>query len=330
MTKSEQLRRGVGGLAVATLVALTVPAGALAATPTRSPDFALRLSATAPGSPTGASLHIVYRDPHDPDAKPPPLRRLRIDAPEGMRFNGSSLPRCAADDQELMARGRDACPPASRIGGGTLTVITGFGPPADPFATQVAIYNTGDGFVELAQQPGTNQTLGIDRIHVSGSTLTTQPPHTPGGPPDGETAVRQIDFSFPASTGWARTPPACPATGAWTSVGTFTLGDAGTPYSYASASPCRAAVPPVRPRMLVGVLPRLLPTGRTRVLRVLVRSVRHCRGGVRVRAGGRSARTDNRGRADLRVRFTRTGRRRVTATKHGCRAAAASVSVVPR
>jgi hypothetical protein len=116
-------------------------------------------------------------------------------------------------------------------------VISGFGAPFDPVVTDATIYNDGAGFSEIAQYHGTPVTLGVDRLAAKGSTLTGNPPSEPGGPPDGQSAVREIDFRFPQTTRWVVTPPSCPASGAWTSTATFTFAD-GTTQHAASSTPC--------------------------------------------------------------------------------------------
>lgn len=88
--------------------------------------------------------------------------------------------------------------------------------------------------------------------------------------------------------------------------------------------------PAARPRMRVTVVARGLRRGHVSRVRVVVRSASAaCRGGVRVRFGRTSIRTDPRGRAVLRVRPRASGRRVVLATKSGCAPATAAVRVRP-
>jgi hypothetical protein len=207
----------------------------------QSSDFELGLATRAPASTTTLTLYIVYRDPANPQGKPSPIRHLRIDLPPAASINVGSVPRCTASDQQIMAEGPGACPPASRVGSGTLTAISGFGPPIDPFLTDVSIFNSGQGWIEVVQDHQSQATLATDRIQINGSTLTGNPPSIPGGPPDGQTAVRTIDFTFPASSGYVTTPSSCPQKGAWTSTAAFTFAD-GTTQNVQSVAPCRAQV----------------------------------------------------------------------------------------
>lgn len=224
------------------LLAAALPAAASAGSKPRA-DFALDFSARKPGVPTGIHLQILYKGSSS-DAKPSPIRKIVIATPKGTRFDTSALARCGATDQELMAEGDAACPPASRLGGGQLTAITGFGPPVDPFVGDASIYN-GDGeFMEFVKERSSGRPLGTDRLQIKGSTWIGHPPTTPGGPPDGETAIRRIDFTFAPKAAWALTPPTCGKNGRWRSTGTFTYAD-GVTVSVPDDTPC---VRPPHPR----------------------------------------------------------------------------------
>lgn len=199
--------------------------GSAAATTGKRADFALGFSTKARGARAALVLHVVYKAADDPDAKPSPIRKVVIHAPSGTRFNTGAVAKCEASDDELMAQGRGACPAESRIGAGKLTADTGFGPPIDPVAGDLTLFNSGTAIIEVVTAPGTDRVLGIDRLRIEGSTLTGNPPTTPGGPPDGETAVRQIDFTIERATGYVTTPRTCPRTRRWVATGTFGFAD---------------------------------------------------------------------------------------------------------
>lgn len=273
--------------AVAATCFLFAGGGEALAGSTDRADFLLRFPTKTPGHGTAVDLHILYKAAGDPNAKPSPLRRVVIDAPSGTRFHGDRFPRCTASDEELRARGRGACPAAALVGRGPLTVMTGFGPPIDPVRTDVWIYNTATGFVEVVQQPGRDVTLGMDRFTVMGNRLTASPPSTPGGPPDGRSAVRQVDFDFfgasSARPAYVTTPPSCPASGRWASRAEFTFADGATTV-VRDSTPCNRSS---RSRPRLGL--RL--TGRTRRLR----GRRRCfRGRVRATVTGRDRRLGRR------------------------------------
>src|SRR6266550_2934478 len=58
------------------------------------------------------------------------------------------------------------------------------------------------------------------RAKRQGRTMTVEVPRSPGGPPDGESALRRAHNVFQARSlgdrAYVRTPPICPVSGAWT------------------------------------------------------------------------------------------------------------------
>jgi hypothetical protein len=209
----------------------------------RTVDFALTLSQTATDSPTGLGLHIRFKDPNSDTAKPSPIRAVVISGPPGLRFDTSAAPRCSASDAQIQAQGTGACPADSQVALGSFTAVTGFGPPADPFLGDDHVFNGDEQLIEIVTAPGTPVSPGLDRLSISGSTLTAHPPKTPGGPPDGETAPRSIDFQIPVHATQGRslitTPPACPPAGVWQSSGSFTFAN-GQSETVVSSTPCTA------------------------------------------------------------------------------------------
>src|SRR4051794_36028292 len=115
----------------AALCVAMVPASAQATT-TPAADFQLDMASHTPGTPTSLNLHIFYKDPKDPQAQPPPQRKIVIEAPEGSIIDSGAVPKCLAGDAELQLAGEAACSSDSRIGSGTLSLITGGGPGFDP------------------------------------------------------------------------------------------------------------------------------------------------------------------------------------------------------
>ena len=206
-------------MAAATLLA----AGTAGATTGKRADLTVGFSTKSRGAPTALVLHVVYKAPGDPNGKPSPIRKVVVRAPAGTRFHTNAVAKCTASDDELKAEGRGACPAQSRVGAGKLTADTGFGPPIDPLAGDLTLFNSGTAIVEVVTAPGTDRVVGVDRLKIAGSTLTGHPPTTPGGPPDGETAVRQIDFTIERNTGYVTTPRTC--RGRWTWTGTFGFKD---------------------------------------------------------------------------------------------------------
>jgi hypothetical protein len=198
-------------------------------------------SAKRPNAATAIHLRILYKGP-DPKGKPSPIRKIVLKAPKGTRFDSHALPRCHASDQELLAYGDDACPRASRLGSGRLTAMTGLPGPGATVVTHVTIYNTPTGNVELVKEASSGKPVATDRFRIHGRTWTAHPPDTPGGPPDGKTAVRRVDFTYAPKARWAVTPPRCPKGRHWHSSGAFTYAD-GVMARVPDRTPCRRPAP---------------------------------------------------------------------------------------
>lgn len=229
--------RALCALLVANALAAAALADGAVAGSTPRADFSFDLSTRKPGARAAIHLQILYKG-GTPEAKPSPIRRIVILAPRGMRFDSRALPACQASDDELRAQGDAACPAASALGGGVLTGMTGFGPPFDPVATDVTVYNTATGNVELVKEQSSGRTLATDRFKIEGRTWSASPPSTPGGPPDGETAVRRIDFKYAPKAAWALAPRRCPRDRRWRSTGIFTYQD-GVTATVDDVTPCK-------------------------------------------------------------------------------------------
>src|SRR5438093_1156807 len=72
------------------------------------------------GTPGWMVVNCLAAAPGDPHGDPPYLRRMITSMPAGMRIDTSAPDQCTATDAELAVLGPDACPPGSRLGGGTL------------------------------------------------------------------------------------------------------------------------------------------------------------------------------------------------------------------
>jgi hypothetical protein len=320
-------------LAVA-VVALGCSASATpaAAESGRLADFAIALPTTAPASPTGVKVHVQFHREGDPDAKPSPIRTAVLALPVGLRFDTTAVPECTATDDEIRSLGADACPKETELTVGTLVGMTGFGPPADPITGDDHVFNGPRQLIEIISAQGSSASPAFDRLMIDGSTLTAHPPVTPGGPPDGETAVRSIDFEVPVRAEGGKslitTPPDCPAGERWTSTGTFGFAD-GSSDTVVSATPCARNVVAKLPRLRLSARPRHVRVGRaTRVRFRAAATDPACLMGARVRFAGRTVRVGPRGRASLRITFHRPGLRRARVTSPGCRPALARVRVV--
>jgi hypothetical protein len=203
-------------------------------------QFTLRFTSRRPARATGALLQaVVHRS--SPNAKPSPLRSEVLDLPRGARFDGGAVLACHATDKQIDLLGPAACPHASEVGFGTLQAA--MGSPLDPETADVTIFNWGQGTIEVVTVPGTNVTLAIDRGNFTGpGELTNHPPRAPGGPPDFETSVSAVDFTYSnVGNGHGRsfitTPPSCPRSHLWISRIAYSTAD-GRSYHATSATPC--------------------------------------------------------------------------------------------
>jgi hypothetical protein len=292
-------------------------------------------SSKTPGTGTAMTLHIRYtKTGADPNAKPSPIRHFQLDAPAGTVFHTSKVPACGADDAQVMLLGPSACPSESRIGAGTVTVVTGFGSPFDPFGSPTPVYNDGKGWLEISQTPSNPAvTIAVTRLAVSGSRVSGPIGASPGGPPDGETAVSAVDLSFPASTGYITSPPTCPAGRKWVATGTFRFAD-GTTQVVHGDTPCTTAKPPAanRPPGIRALMkPHRVRAGRRVFVHVTLRSgdARCVRQATLRLPGYRPLRTSRSGTATIVKTFHRTGRRVLVASKRGCAKGRATLTVLP-
>jgi len=300
---------------------------------TPAANFALGFSSQRPNTVTGVALHIYFKDPSDPNAKPSPQRKVVIELPAGARIDGAALPACAASDPQLIAEGPAACTPGSQVGNGTLTLFTGGGPLFDPFVDDVKLFNGGHELIEVFNKQGNNTTTATGRRSYTNSrTLTEIPAPQPGGPPNGESAVRSIDYQLnavrgPAGRAFITTPSSCPPSGRWSSRLTFTTADGHT-YTARASAPCRFT--PARLR--ADITPRRVVSARRTRFHIQLRSADpRCAAGAVVRLGGATpARSNQHGTLTLIARFVRPGRRRLTATHPGCRPARVLIRVLRR
>lgn len=302
-----------------------VNAATAAADSGRLADFSSRLTSTTPGAPTGMKIHLFLRAANDPNAKPSPLRTAVLRFADGLRFDTGSMQECTASDDQIHALGPDACEPASKLTVGRFTADLGFGPPVDPFVGEDHVFNGPGQIIEIITGQGNDASPGFDRVTIDGSTLTAHPPSAPGGPPDGEAAIRSIDFTTPVKVAGGRSlitnPPACPADHRWRSSATFGFAD-GSKDTVGSSSPCTGA-------LRLSATPELRSAGRRlHVVFSTAASDPGCVARVKVRFAGRAVRTDRNGRAAITTKLGGApGARRATATKPGCRTTRAPVRV---
>lgn len=216
---------------------LGIAALAAAATAAAGDDSASRQYATytlienRPGKLTAERFLFDYANPDDPEAKPPPVRRVVTKLPRGGRFDTSAPGLCKASDTELIAQGATACPAESAIGGGVVTVDTGLPGPGRIVDADVEFFNDEHSFIYLNTVRGTGARTVI-RADVTRRKTITEVDELPGAPPDGG-AIDTVDLTVAAVASerngvmhnYITTPRRCPRDGTWTTRVKFFYGD---------------------------------------------------------------------------------------------------------
>lgn len=198
-------------------------------------DYKQVFSTPVPGQSAGTDTQLLYKNPNDPNAKPIPVRREIFTFPEGTVFDGAAVPDCTAPDVELQLMGDAACPAESRVifSQGD-TSMAGFDDSEQKL--DVNGYDDANGARVIGTAEGT-PIHGVAHVTNKGRVATVDIPFSPGGPPDGESAVRRVhNISLPRELGghaYIRTPPTCPAGGVWHFDAQFVFADGATePDSY--------------------------------------------------------------------------------------------------
>lgn len=192
-----------------------------------------------PGTATGTTTRVEYRDPANPNGKPPAVRRIVDVFPAGTRFDVRGAPACNASDAELMARGAAACPPGSRIGGGFVEFVTGFGPPVDPLVFDNITFNNANGPIMLVTERRSG-VRAVNRVRQEGRRFITEIQPIPGTPPDGAALLRAdlpVDRRSQNGHNLITTPRSCPRSRRWTFDVTFTYSD-GVQQREIDGTPC--------------------------------------------------------------------------------------------
>jgi hypothetical protein len=217
-------------------------------------DYQQTFTTPVPGASTGMDAQILYKHPDDPNAKPIPVRQEVFTFPKGTEFDNDVVPDCEATELELQIQGEAACPPESRVGEGEGTLMTGFG---GENAMEVDIFDAGDGVLILggSKDPEIRSATHARR---DGRVTTVDVPRSPGGPPDGESAIRRVHNVISAfSAGdraYMRTPPVCPRSGVWTFHAKLTFAD-GAVEENTHEMPCERS-DDAKPRIRIGGIPR--------------------------------------------------------------------------
>jgi hypothetical protein len=233
---------------VAAIAVLAAPA---AAAPVSGPHEVVdnQLTTTQPDASAGFHYTGRYHAAGDPSGDPPYMRRMISYSPPGMRFDTSVPDRCTASDLELALRGVAACPPGSRIGGGTVDgKFMGSANTLD-----VDFLNNTDEQIIVARSP-LFASVSRGTIHPDGSVEFASPTcfpalQPPGCPVDNALQLgsditvapltRTVDGE---SRSYLTTPPSCPEAGHWETPIRFWWAD-GSVDTVVTRQPCTPGSP---------------------------------------------------------------------------------------
>jgi hypothetical protein len=210
-------------------------AGVALASPQFTSTLALTFSSNVPGSPSGFDSLATFSDPGEPGGKPKELIRIRVGFNPGTRIDTTALPRCRASDRDVRLFGLRACPASTRLGivhaVGVISTGLHFNPVGHLFNARRAIIVvvTVDGrYITSFRDDLTRDTLTVNFRIPPGISLVRFKPHIP----------RHFRKRAGKRRAYLRTPPTCPATGAWTTTVVFFYRD-GSNQELSAATPCR-------------------------------------------------------------------------------------------
>jgi hypothetical protein len=232
------------GLATALLAATVSAAGTAGAGSDSRQTAKLEFTQEHPGKSSGVTLRINYVNPDDPEGKPPAVSQVVSKLAKGAEFDTAAPEQCTASDAELMAQGEDACPDGSRVGGGVITIDTGFPEPNRFIVADTSFFNNAGELIFLSQDRETGGRV-VSRSVVQERRIISEVPPLPGTPPDGGAIDRvhvDLDRVTSRRDGESRryitTPESCPELQErWINMARFTYSD-GVTQRVGSRSAC--------------------------------------------------------------------------------------------
>ena len=228
-----------------TALLLALSAGVAPAVDSPYQTSSYTLSQTRPDRPTGEHFKFDYVNPDDPSAKPPAVKRVVTILPPGARYDATAPGSCTASDEELMAQGAAACPPDSAVGGGVITVDTGFPGPGRIVTADTEFFNNAEDpegefiYLNTVRDSGLRTVVRAD---VTRRRTITVAPMLPGTPPDGgaiDTVDVEVSKVVRDGRAYITTPRHCPRRKRqWVAKVQFTYGDDYT-QTVATPNPCK-------------------------------------------------------------------------------------------
>jgi hypothetical protein len=210
-------------------------AGVALASPQFASTLAFTYSSQVPGSPSGFDSLATFTDPGEPGGKPKELIRIKVGFHPGTRIDTAALPRCRASDTDVRILGLRACPAPTRLGivhaEGVISTGLRFNPVGHLFNARraiIVVVTVAGRYVTSFRDDLTRDKLTVNFRIPAGISLIRFKPHIP----------RHFRKRAGKGRAYMRTPPSCPATGAWTTTVLFSFRD-GSTQELAAATPCR-------------------------------------------------------------------------------------------
>jgi hypothetical protein len=230
--------------AIAVVLGATGVAAGQAVTGRQDADITFRQE--RPDRGTAMRVEIDYQNPSNPEGKPFAVSRVVLALENGSRIHTGVPAQCRANDAQLTAQGRGACPPESVVGDGRITLDTG-NPGQRIIRNRAFLLNNRDELIFLLRSTNTPQPSRIvSRAEVRDRKVITVVPPVPGQPPpDPFTAIKRVRLGVERITerqdgrsrSYIETPGSCPGGGAWVNRARFTYRDDVTQRE-ATRSPC--------------------------------------------------------------------------------------------
>ena len=187
----------------------------------------LRLTSSSPNSPAGATLNL--NRPDLPNGKPKTEAVGVFKLPKGTKISHTAVPPCKLSDLMLQVQGTAGCP-ASYLGAGSATLVTGLGSPIDPYTIHEHwYYAPGELVVLYTNNSGDSPVLKVGRVKIKGATFIAPLDLPPGYPPGSKTSPKETDVALDRYVGprgaFITTPRSCPRSRNWITTVFLTYDD---------------------------------------------------------------------------------------------------------
>jgi hypothetical protein len=195
-------------------------------------------TAQTPGSPSGLDALATWSDPGEPGGKPKEIERIKVIFNPGAKVDTKALPTCNASAEDIANLAVRACPAKAKLGEVRGQGVYAGGPPFNTFAT---LFNAKREIIVVVTLDDSHGRLLTDfRDDVRRSSITINLKIGRG--------ISLIRFQAHVPThfrkrgrkrkAYFRTPPSCPASGAWTTTVTLSYRDGSTD-QHTAPSPCK-------------------------------------------------------------------------------------------